>query len=512
MSQFSDDKIHDKINDIVDDIVDDNNFEDIVDDNNFEDVVDDIEYLKQLFSEIEDVNSIPQHESLDIILDFMKEVESVVEPSIFIQSISIPLPIFNHIFTVIKNLCMNKKSFHHFNFLGEAFTDNILNIMSVENHESHLFINPKNSTKGLYKNTFFDIVVGDTNEHTDNHINYILTNKFNFQSYFNTISKKKRFSYTDKKKSINVNNKFVITNTSKSDNYIQIENIRETNAPYIISKCITNFVIYLNKDKCTSGGRPGIPGSIYFIFKDRTSLIMFKKGTCLIVGSKPSKYRDTKEFMDKCLTNINYLVEIFYNFMKSKHHTKINNYLKAKCNCTHDNCEECDCLIRQRTNNYINQKPDMIREENNAIVYILKYKMYMNAFESDINVYKNIIANSNYNQSLELLTDQINNNKNGILASIYVPVFGLRKKVKVYAGVFKQIPLEHQNKINFFNGNSITYRSLKSTTEARLFLKAYDIVIKQIIIGKQEFNSNLFEKTEDEISKIVDDYFNICKF
>jgi len=469
---------------------------------------DDITYLRKLFNDIEDINNSIKNESLDTVFKFMEEIKLIAEPSIFIQAVSIPLEIFNQIFSSLKQICEKRTSFNCFDFLGEQFLDNILNIMSIEDHESHLFINPRNATKGLYRNYFFDIQIEKANQNTEILKDYILTNKFNFQSYFNTISKKKRFSYTDKRIAMH-RKRFPITNTSKSDNYIQIENVREFDNPYIISKTITKFILKLHNDRCTSGGRPGIPGSIYFIFKDRTSLIMFKKGTCLIVGSKPSRYKNTKEFVYRCTTNINYLITILHNFMKSKYHTKILNHILEISNCTHQ--DSCNCFITRRTNNMINFKPKEIIDENRMLTYLINYQKYIDIYTSDLLVYKNIISKKSLDESIDILTAQINNIPNGIFGSLYIPVFGLRRKQPINAGIYVQLPLMHQNKINFFNGNSITYRSLKSTQEARLLLEAYDIVIRNLIEAKESFQENLFEIDEKNLYQIVDNYFNVCK-
>ena len=86
------------------------------------------------------VNNSIKNESLDVVFKFMEEIKLIAEPSIFIQAVAVPLEIFNQIFSSLKKICEKRTSFTCFDFLGEQFLDNILNIMSIEDHESHLFI------------------------------------------------------------------------------------------------------------------------------------------------------------------------------------------------------------------------------------------------------------------------------------------------------------------------------------------------------------------------------------
>jgi hypothetical protein len=515
---------------------------------------------KDLFKMVTAIHNNSQPESFVKILSFLNETQSKFEPAIFNLNIDTDEGVFSMIFRQLIKIIRNNNMFSSFDFLGKSFTRAVKHIMVVDKNISNLLINPQLITRDRFNNDFFNIEIINNMKTTDSIREYIETNRFTFTSYFKTISDKKKFSYSTRRDMIN-NKKLNPTITSVGDDYIHTESSRVKNQPWLITRKVTKFKIQVDGDKCISGGRPGIPGSIYFTLSDRTSVILFKRGTCLIVGSKDKDDSTMITFMKKTFFNIFFQLNIYLKFIESNYHTIIFNFVNSivsRCSVCKEKDIPCDeCLLKTAVRNEIEYSTKyMFTNDNNdnndnnsnnnsnnsstsnstiippdgfetqrminvSIEYIRNYKKYYEIFLKDKIFLKKLIKSiinispydylnnlqeyqANIQSILTDLTGYIDQYPLSILAHTKVAVFGLRRKEPIYSGVFLQIPASHKKHISMFNGNRITYRSLKTSYGAKLLIELYDRIINEI--KDLKLYDNIYSLSPDKIYDMFDKY------
>ena len=466
--------------------------------------------LEELFNKVHESNDDKaKPEKISTILNFFNEIKDECEPAMFILNVGIKEGIFRPAFDFIFNLLTTTNSFESFNVLGSCFMNNIATILTVNKNCANLIFNPKHLSVGKFNNNFFDIEVVNTTPNTQLVKDFVETSQFNFRSYIKTVTEKVKFSYSTRRDIIN-NKKVNPTISSIGDQYIITEKVRNPNTPWLSTNKIIKFKILIDGEKCISGGRPGIPGSVYLTLFDRTSIILFKKGTCLIVGSKVNQKRTLVDFVKKTFNNLYFLVNIFVRFSQSVIHKEIVTNMKLtkceKCLVADLTCDEC---LRVTA---IKNEIEGMREKNINVEYLRCYNEYYTNISKESSFLKNlcvdVIDNNSIEKIIKVVDDFIELHPDSILSQVKVAVFGLRKKEVINSGIFLQMPLSHRRNVSLFNGNRITYRSLKNTTHAKNLIELYNAILIKIKASRQKVG-NIFQYEDDKLFSMVDDFTNL---
>lgn len=528
--------------------------------------------IKTLLEELSVAETEDHKENLSTVYQLLAELQDVYEPAIFIVNVKIDERFHRTVFNSIIETTKNCNLFNHYSYLGDEFLDRVVTVLSIDNHSSKMIFNPKHLTHGRYNNDFFTVNIIN---HTTNSLavhQAIMTTQFNFRSYAKTINDKMKFSYCVRRDDIN-NRRVAAAITTTCDEYITTESVRDRTYPWISTKKVKNFKIDIDGEKAITGGRPGIPGSVYLTLSDKTSIILFKTGTCLIVNSKQKTRKTLKEFIHDVNNNVLFIIKMFNNFETSEMHKKIITTPISPCK-THyaeEGLITCnDCINTNIARNELNKMKSL----NVNLEYLKRYQKYYTTFKRDIefinyvkmnisqsvnttksitdvmssyitqasipfmksntknnvtNVSNNTITKinntmtpiasltetssatpmaSNVTSIASALYSATSDDFNSILCTTNVAVFGLKKKEKINSGVFIQMPFNHRQHVSLFNGNRITFRSLKRVNHAKALISLYDVIVKDISISRSNIG-NVFHYSDEDIYDMLDNYTSL---
>lgn len=462
--------------------------------------------LNELFTNVQDAEK-SDNEDLASILKFFLEIQQSYEPAIFIQNVKISEGMFRVVFDFIIEQLGTQNTFTSFRHFGSEFMDSVMSILTVDRDTSKILFNPKHLKPGRHDNSFFTVEVINNTENTPIVKQFVETSKFNFRSFVKTVTEKLKFSYSVRRDVIN-SRRINPTLVSVGNDLFITEKVRDQTVPWLSTNKLVKFKVLIDGEKCISGGRPGIPGSIYITLNDRTSVILFRKGTCLIVGSKMDQRRQLPDFVWKTFRNIRFLINLFTTFSRSELHNRIvNNTVLEECkdsSCTH-NLSCVKCLIKTAASNELSMNRSKNVEIEYLRCYFSKYQQVCNEVESLESMMKQIEIRKPLSEVLQQLTDLCSDPNSEVLAKSRTSVFGLKKRDMINAGLFIQMPLSHKKNVSLFTGNRMTFRSLKSIAHARAIIDLYDYILNTIRNTKYNMG-NVFQYTDEELISLVDDY------
>lgn len=366
--------------------------------------------------------------------------------------------------------------------------------------KTHMVLNPLYSVKGRKNNTMFSFInKTPNNPNSARHICYLGTQKSNMLSYYNTINNKEIFTYIALESKLNSLTQTSISNSSCKEYIDIVKEISDPNKPWCVTNKIKTYNITIIDDLAISGGRPGVPNSIYISMVDNSWLFMFTKGTCLIITGKQNidagiidNLDETtiarKSFLITFMNNITTVINIIMNIINSPEFIKkVYEEFDVKCNHTHNEntrykfCDQCSSSTK-------------------AIISVNKFIQLMMLdmeFISDIKqkLYVNDISN------LDALLEIENRYKseNTIFEVINFGVAGLRLKNSINSIVSNTFTDKEIKHINIFSGRRVIFKSIKSVDMLKDYQSIYfDKKIKSDEIKSELNNINIFSLSVTE--------------
>lgn len=445
-------------------------------------------------------------------LKFFNEVRNEYVRSIFNSTVHYRKSIYKAFFDNIKNKMQTKTKFSDFSEFDSRITfgNHVISVLHIVS-KSHLLVNPNIKITVRKSQSPFQInVLTPENPNSERIKSYIENSKNNLATFYRTINGQIKFS----RKVFNeiINNKQHTRDEIKRSEHIMVR--CSLYNKWLIRKQFESFEINIVDEMCITSGKPGIYGSVNFTLRDKSCIIFYPNGTCLMVSSKrmPVSTNIILSFIYKVVFGITFLTQLLIRYLETD-----GQHLLYKPRCCDHNKNYCPSCFRFMRINYpketkkLKDRIEFTHEYYQAYPKLKQdYEFLTDMLDSITNVSNTSEENQQLvaDQALDRLEDYALNGGGDILQFYHIVIFGLKNLEKVDVVPYMHLPPSHKKLVCMFTGMRITYRSLKTSIDAMFVLAYYRKIIKRLKEYRSLVDQNIFTMSKERLKTIIDKICN----